>query len=140
MTPNEIVPLLSVALRNVLRDTHDTIDPATTPDDVFEDLAFRLVLRLIKSGLTVSPTRPEELFKHAQGEAARRIFSILTVWLAEHPKDRALITNSSPSGKFYASLTDSNTTCGFFTGVSVQDALAQAAQTVSLEEKTEAAQ
>ncbi len=129
-----MLPEISLALRDVLRDTFDA------PEEAFEDLACRLVLRLIKSGLTVSPTKPEEIFKIAQGEAAKRIFAILTVWLAEHPKDRALITNSSPSGKFYASLTDSNTTCGFFTGVSVQDALAQAAQTVSLEEKTEAAQ
>jgi hypothetical protein len=123
MTLNETMSTLAAGLRDVIHDT--PIDPGE-PKDAFTDLAARLVFRLARGGLTIVPAAPNPGY----AEAASRIFAILTRWLREDP-ERSYSTAVTPSGLFEVRLITPHET-RVFGGKTVQDAYAQAAQTLVL--------
>lgn len=70
--------------------------------------------------------------RHAQAEAATRIFDILTRWMKTHP-GCSYDTRMSATGKFQVVVKEPEGTTLFF-GESIQDAYAQAAQAISFNE------
>jgi hypothetical protein len=123
MTLNKTMSTLAEGLRDVIRDT--PTDPGE-PEDAHTDLATRLVFRLARGGLTIVPAVPSAGYV----EAASRIFVILTRWLSADP-ERSYATSVTPSGLFEVRLITPHET-RVFGGKTVQDAYAQAAQTLVL--------
>lgn len=133
-TPNVDDMMKELALG--LRDTVQAIPIAAFErdlDQAFLDLACRLTYRLRKT-LTVAPIPDrKEHERVAQAEAAARIFNIFTKWMKKHP-NRSFTVRISPSSKFQVVVSTSGITELFF-GESVQDACAQAAQTIDFEKE-----
>ena len=117
---SELTQELAEALRDVIVETPDS-DVVDSPQDFYEDLAARLVIRLSKRAVTVAPV-------HCV--AAARIFDIFTKWLTEDPK-RAYVTRTNGS-KFEVATVTPEGLRELFRGESVQDAYGQAAQTIEL--------
>jgi hypothetical protein len=69
-----------------------------------------------------------ELARLAKGDAAMRIFDILTHWLHEHP-ECSYSTGIGPSGAVVVSFIHKGQKT-LFRGASIQDAYAQAAQAI----------
>ena len=111
---------LAAALRDVIQETPDSV-ATESPQDVYEDLASRLVIRLSKRAVVVAPV-------HCV--AAARIFDIFTKWLTGDPK-RAYVTRTNGS-KFEVATVTPDGLRDLFRGESVQDAYGQAAQTIEL--------
>jgi hypothetical protein len=129
MTLEEMIRELAAGLRDVIQDASlDYIDE--DPENAFLDLATTLVLRL-RDKLTIVPVTSQDRVQAEQNAAAGRILDIFTRWMRENP-DRSYVTRISPSGKFQIVVKDSNGTELFF-GQTIQDACAQAAQTICLE-------
>ncbi len=99
-------------------------------EETFFDFACRFVLRLQARGLTIVslPTREEQI-QIAQDKAASRILTILTNWMRANP-GCSFDSRISASGKFQIVVKTPKSTELFF-GESVQDAYAQAAQTIN---------
>ena len=140
MTPDDMIGELASELQYVFRNLDEGY-LHEHPEDAFINLAARLVLRLKKTTFVPVPSRATML-QRAEGEAALRIFDILTVWLRKHPKMRC-VTCFTPEGKFEFMALDTvdgvmpyprTQTFAFFQGESVQDAYAQAAQTIEMNE------
>lgn len=131
MTPNDMIQTLATELQDVLRNLDETRLRAD-PDEEFIDLAARLVLQLKKKAITVVPVekRPDEIARK-HGEAAARIFNIFTGWLQTHPT-YCVVIDTSTTGKFGVVLRSGMTPLAFFQGEGVQDACAQAAQTIEM--------
>lgn len=127
MTLDDMTCELAACLRDAIEET-DLAYLKKDPEDAFTDLACRLIFRL-RSKLTVVPTHYV-----AERAAAGRILDIFTRWLREHP-GCSYTTRISASGKFQVVVkTPIETTLHF--GESVQDAYAQAAQTISFNGET----
>jgi hypothetical protein len=118
-----------------LKDTIEATDEAylkEDPEGAFIDLASRFVLR-ISATLTVVPTPSlAETARVGRVEAAGRIFAIFTHWMLKHPEG-SIATKISASGKFQVVVKTPQETRLFF-GETVQDAYAQAAQTICFDE------
>lgn len=134
MTPEEVIQELAAALRDVIAETDESY-LKKDPEDAYTDLACRLVFKM--RSITVVPVRSKPLdaetrIQRSYANGALRIFEILSRWLKEHP--RALETGVNDKGRFEVTLTElvanGYEVKGFFQGESVQDAYAQAAQTL----------
>jgi hypothetical protein len=122
---------LAAGLRDVIEET-DMSALKRDPEEAFVDLACRLVFRL-RSTLTVMPIpTAEERIQTSLDAAATRTLSILTKWMRENLAC-SYDTRKSASGKFQIIMTTSRGVQLFF-GDDLQDAYAQAAQTVSFNE------
>jgi len=133
---------LAHALKEVIGETDEGY-LEQEPEDAYTDLAARLVFRLSKGSLTVAPVVPAETarreeIERTRGAAAARIFGILTEWMLGHP-ERHCISGVDRSGKFEVIVRTGGETRAYFQGVTVQDAYAQAAQTISFEGVTDEA-
>ena len=132
--PSEDTPLddimisLAASLRDVMQATPEDV-LIENPEDVYTDLALRLVLRLARERLTIVPSIQNE-----HDMAARRIFDVFTRWMQKQPWIYCDTCFNPLSGKFEITLTDAvnDEIRGFFQGESIQDAYAQAAQTIAL--------
>lgn len=122
MSPDNIIRELASELRDVIREYPD-IYLDEDPEDLFVDLACRLVVRLSRKEITVIPSP-----RFGHDEAARRIFEIFTRWLNER-SECAYTVQRGPSGFELLVKTPKETL--IFRGDSVQDASAQAAQTIN---------
>lgn len=137
MTLDDMMALITVSLRDAIWDMPEArLEDA--PEDVYRDLAARFILKLARQELTIVPAVPLEVARQAeiaraQGAAAARIFEIFTTWLNAH-RDCRFVTSTSPSGAFEIIMRSDKQTFGYFCGGSIQDAYAQAAQTVSFNE------
>lgn len=120
---------ISASLRDAIAAT-DAAALEKDPEEEFIDFACRLVLQLQKRGLTIVsiPTREEQI-QISQSKAAARILEILTTWMRANP-GCSFDTRKSESGKFQIVVKTPKSTELFF-GESVQDAYAQAAQTIN---------
>jgi hypothetical protein len=120
---------IAASLRDAIAST-DASALERNPEEEFIDFACRLVLGLQKRGLTVvvMPTREEQI-QLDQEHAAARILEIFTTWMCKNP-GCAFDTRKSESGKFQIIL-KTNPGVQLFFGESVQDAYAQAAQTIN---------
>lgn len=118
-----------------LKDAIDEIDLECLkrdPEEAFVDLACRLIFRL-RASLTVVPVPSrEEQIRIAHIEGAGRVFNIFTHWMLKNP-GCSFATRISPSGKFQVVVKTPKETRLFF-GETVQDAYAQAAQTINFDE------
>ncbi len=120
---------ISASLRDAIAAT-DAAALEKDPEEEFIDFACRLVLQLQKRGLTIVslPTREEQI-QIAQDKAASRILTILTNWMRANP-GCSFDSRISASGKFQIVL-KTNPGVQLFFGESIQDAYAQAAQTIN---------
>jgi len=131
MTLDDMTCELAAALRDAIEET-DSAYIDRDPEEAFTDLACRLILRL-RGKLTVVPSpTSKERARVGYNEAAGRIFEIFTNWLRKHPEG-SYETKISASGKFQLILKSPGDTRLFF-GESAQDACAQAAQALILEQ------
>lgn len=122
---------LSAGLRDTIQET-DISFLKREPEEAFIDLACRLIFRL-RATLTIVPVPgPEERMRVTQAEAATRIFNIFTHWMLKNP-GCSFATRISPTGKFQIVVKTPQSTRLFF-GETVQDAYAQAAQTICFDE------
>ena len=122
---------IAASLRDAIAST-DAAALERDPEEEFIDFACRLVLGLQKRGLTIVsiPTREEQI-QIAQDKAASRILEILTNWMRKNPRC-SFDTRKSESGKFQIVVkTPESPVSQLFFGESVQDAFAQAAQTIN---------
>ena len=128
---NDKMRELAAGLKDVIEGT-DEKALREDPEGTFVDLAFRLILRLQSTALTiaVAPTRAHQL-KLDHDAASARILDIFTQWMVKH--HGSYETRVSPTGKFQIVVKTPNSTRLFF-GETVQDAYAQAAQTLSFDE------
>lgn len=115
---------LAAALRDVIQDTDDSC-AESDPETTYEDLAARLILRLSNRLLTVAPVH------HT---AAARILDIFTGWMKRMHGGRVEIEASESKG-FRVLLDAQGWSRRCFYGESAQDAYAQAAQTIHLDEE-----
>lgn len=130
MTPDEMMRVLAECVRDAIWDTpSEGLEDA--PEEVYTDLACRLILRLSRQNLTlVTVDRAEtDRIESEIARGAKRILGIFTRWLTAHP-ERHFVTGVDQSGKFEIILRSSGQTCGYFQGESAQDAYGQAAQTI----------
>lgn len=126
MSLDDMTRELAAGLRDVIQET-DSAYLKKDPEEAFVDLACRLVLRL-QATLTVVPAGPEERIRLAHLEASARIFTTLGKWMRARPM-RSYLTRVSDSGKFQIVVKTPKGTQLFF-GDDLQDAYAQAAQTL----------
>lgn len=119
----ETMSELSAALRDVIEDTSLEALEKEAPEDVYVDLACRLVARLSGSVAIVSSASFDRL---RDDGAARRIFDILSAWLAD--PEHSFTLRVSKTGRFELIASDDKP--HLFFGVSMQDACAQMAQTI----------
>lgn len=117
----------AVGLRDAISET-DSGYLEREPEEAFEDLAARLIFRLRKTLLLMRTPSHEEEIRLSQLEAAQRILDLLTTWMLANP-GCSFDTRRSPTGKFQIVVKTPTTTELFF-GESIQDAYAQAAQTI----------
>lgn len=121
---------LAAGLRDVISETDDDY-LEKSPNEAFEDMAARLVLRLSKSLTILSVAQAKVLeTRVAQAEAAQRILDIFTRWMHEHPECH-YVTGLGSKGQFELTVRSSGETKAYFQGGSIQDAYAQAAQTIN---------
>jgi len=132
MSPDTLIRELATELQDVIRNLDETHLRAN-PEEEFVDLAARLVLKLQRKAITIAavPSAAEQM-ESTRGSAAQRIFDIFTGWLQGHP-ERHFITRFDSSGKFEIVMRETGEVKAFFQGGTVQDAYAQAAQTISFE-------
>ena len=140
VTPNDMIKELAHALKEVIGETDEGY-LEQEPEDAYTDLAARLVFRLSKGALTVAPVVPAETARReaifrAQGAAAARIFGIFTEWMVGRP-ERHCISGFDRSGKFEVVMRTGGETRAYFQGVTIQDAYAQAAQTITFQGLTD---
>lgn len=133
-TLEDTLQAVAAALRDAIRDTPDSA-AAEPPEEVHTDLACRFLLRLARQGATILPTSkaaaPNVAAKRA--EAAERTLAVLTGWLLDHP-ECSYVTEVAPAGTFEVTFLDRDDEVrAYFSGTSVQDAYAQAAQTLILD-------
>jgi hypothetical protein len=130
MSLDDMTRELAAGLCDVIQET-DSAYLKKDPEDAFVDLACRLVFRL-RTTLTIVPAlTPKERVRIGQAEAATRVFNIFTHWMLFHPAG-SIATKISSSGKFQVVVKTPQETRLFF-GETVQDAYAQATQTICLE-------
>jgi len=118
---NTLMLELASGLRDVILATPEGI--GNEPEEVFVDLATRLVLYLQKRAVEVVPSH------HT---ATVSTLGILTKWMRAHPGE--FITKIGPTGRFELLATTSEGVQAFFQGESMQDAYAQMAQVLNLNE------
>jgi hypothetical protein len=117
---DDAIQELAAGLRDAIHDTPDSALEGD-PRAAFVDLARRLTARL---AVIPHPMAPE---------AAVRALDILTYWLRQHPV-HSYKTTIDADGKFEITvLGPSGESTAFFRGSSMQNAYAQAAQTIALE-------
>jgi len=131
MNPDEMMNEITAALRDAIWETPDASHLEDSPEDVYQDLAARLIVKLMQHSLTITGvlSREDEI-ERKRGEAASRILGIFSNWLTGHP-ERHFVTGVDRSGKFEIIVRTAGQTDGYFRGETVQDAYAQAAQTIS---------
>jgi hypothetical protein len=132
VTPDILIRELATELQDAIRNL-DESHLRENPEEEFVDLAARLVLKLKRKAITIvpAPTAAEQM-ESTRGAAAQRIFGIFTDWLYGRP-GRHFITRFDSSGRFEIVMREDGAVKAFFLGESVQDAYAQAAQTISFE-------
>ncbi len=124
MTLDDTMRALALALRDTLDETSsDALEK--DPEEAYEDLVCRFVLKLSRRNLTICPAVDAKY-----GKAAMRIFEIFTGWFDGRP-ERHYITGVDRSGKFEIIVREAGATTAYFRGETIQDAYAQAAQTIS---------
>ncbi|HZL96718.1 MAG TPA: hypothetical protein VFB99_23890 [Vicinamibacterales bacterium] len=129
MSVDDVIGKLAASLRDTILETSESY-LKEDPKDTYVDLACRLVTRLSQDGLTVMPVpSSERRIQASQAEGAVRIFDILTRWLREQ-RNVACETSVDPDGKYQFVVRGGQKVLAFFRGESVQDAYAQAAQTI----------
>jgi len=116
---SETIRELADALRDVILATPDSC-AADSPEDVYVDLATRLMLRLSKRLLTVTP-------EHSA--AASRIFSSFTKWMLK-TRGSYVTKIDEASGRFEFTASTPAGVHAFYGGSSIQDAYGQAAMTL----------
>lgn len=123
---------LAVGLREVIRDTPLSA-LAEEPETAYTELACRLIFRLSET-LTILPAEyvAARNVRDGQAEAAFRIFNIFTKWLREHQEYEYSVKFGN-SSKFELTATRHGEVRGFFTGETVQEVSAQAAQVVNFQ-------
>ncbi len=127
MSLDDMTRVLAAGLREAIQDVPLSYLKAE-PEEAFIDLACRLIFGL-RTTLTIVPVPPvDDRVRVACAEAAARTFAIFTRWLREHP-ECSYQTKISASGKFQIVVKTPKATQLFF-GETVQDACAQAAQTI----------
>jgi hypothetical protein len=131
MSLDDMMHELAAGLRDVINET-DSDCLKKDFEETFTDLACRLVFRLQVANLTIVPSNTAERIRIGQAEAATRICNIFTHWMLFHPEG-SIATKISTSGKFQVVVKTPQETRLFF-GETVQDAYAQAAQTICLDE------
>ena len=133
MTPNTLIKELATELGTVIKN----IDEAHLRENAEEelvDMAARLVLALKKKAITITPVSSREAeIAESYGAAAVRIFDVFTGWLRTH-STFCVALDTSTTGKFGVALRSGMTPLAFFQGETVQDACAQAAQTIEMNE------
>ena len=131
MSLDDMTRELAAGLRDVIEET-DSAYLERDPEEAFTDLAYRLIVRL-QASLTVVPTM--SAIRLGKLEAASRIFAILTKWMRAQ-SGRSYDTRISESGKFQIVLKtpDACQRIRLFFGDDLQDAYAQAAQTICFDE------
>lgn len=133
MTLDDLTRELAAGLRDVVHDIPDS-HFKEDPEEAFIDVAVRLLFRL-RATLTVVPVRAAKLerIEQAERDAASRTLGILTKWLKAAP-GRSIETRVSASGKVQVVVkTPETESTRLHFGESVQDAYAQAAQTIDFE-------
>jgi hypothetical protein len=123
MNIDDMMSEIAVSLRDVINETPEKVDEA--PEEFYNDLACRLVLKLARHRLTIVPA-----LSASTGDAAVRILDIFNGWLKDHP-ERHYITRFDTSGKFEIVLRVDGQVKGFLQGDAIQDAYGQAAQVIS---------
>lgn len=120
---------LAAGLRDAIRETPDSY-LKENPEDAYVDLACRVLFRLAGK-LTILPTDQITVLRarYSRSDAALRILDIFTRWLREHP-ECTYSTTIGASGKVELTFKTRDEVRAFFRGESVQDAYAQAAQTI----------
>jgi hypothetical protein len=131
MSLDDMTREIAAGLRDVINET-DSDALKKDFEETFIDLACRLVFRLQVANLTIVPSNTAERIRIGRAEAATRIFNILTHWMLKNP-ECSFITKISATGKFQVVVKTPKETRLFF-GETVQDAYAQAAQTLSFDE------
>ncbi len=131
MSLDEMTRELAAGLRDVINET-DSDALKKDFEETFTDLACRFIFRLQVANLTIVPSTTAERIRIGQAEAATRIFNILTHWMLKNP-GCSFTSKISASGKFQVVVKTPQETRLFF-GETVQDAYAQAAQTLSFDE------
>lgn len=135
ITADAMMRDLAEGLRDVINEV-PVADLEKDPEAAFLDMACRLVFQ-VRAKVTVMPTREvtRANARVGQAEAAQRIFDIFTRWMLEHP-ECFYETQIGSSGKFEITvLAPPNPGAlgevkAFFTGETIQDCYAQAAQTI----------
>ena len=133
MSPDTLIKELATELGNVMR----TLDEAHLRQNYEEeliDVAARLVLKLKSRNITIAPvtTRAEKIERDCE-KAAARIFDIFGGWMQTHPT-YCVVIDKDTTGKPGVALRSGMTPLAFFQGETVQDACAQAAQTILFNE------
>lgn len=121
-----VVQELAAGLRDVIREA-PVAYLESDPENAFKDLACRFVFRL-RETLAIVPA--DQCGPNVEAEAALRIFNILTTWMRAAP-GRIYTTGFNSSGKFEIVVKEADKTRAYFQGGSIQDAYAQAAQTIN---------
>jgi hypothetical protein len=131
MSLEDMVSELAAGVRFAIEGTDERY-LKEDPEGAFTDLACRLIRRL-GSKLTIVPVPSrEEQIRTAQAAAATRIFDIFTRRMLDRP-GCSIDTRMSATGTFQVVVkTPSGTKLHF--GESLQDAYAQAAQTLSFDD------
>ena len=133
MNLNDMMTEISAGLRDVIRETPE-VYLKEDPEDAYADLAARLIFRLSEK-LTIGPVEvaKDVTIERMMADSAQRIFDVLTNWMLAGTR-RSFTGEVNHSGKFEIVLRDAGTLRGYFQGGAVQDALAQATQTLIVEE------
>jgi len=127
MTINDTIKAVATALLDTIRDTSE--GAMTEPsEEVYTDLACRLVLRLARQGVTILPAA--KVIQPEQQAAAQRTLDALTGWLRDNPTC-IYVTELGASGRVEVTFLDRDDEVrAFLSGGTVQDAYAQAAQVI----------
>jgi hypothetical protein len=139
-TCDEIIDELAGALRDVIQGTPDAA-LEQKPEDAYTDLACRLVFRLAAKytiapvGEPVVPSRERMVRRVAErniAKAAQRTLETLSRWMAAHPRS-SFLTEIDSVGKFTL-IVAAPVGMNLFSGTSIQDAYAQAASAINMNE------
>jgi hypothetical protein len=130
MSLDDMTREIAAGLKDVINET-DSAYLERDPEEAFTDLAYKFIVRLQVANLTIVPSTTAERIRIGQAKAASRVFAILTKWMHASP-GRSYDTRVSDSGKFQivVKTPDACQRTRLFFGDDIQDAYAQAAQTI----------